>query len=152
MPFKDNASEGYFGIKSDPRHFPENDHGDASIMRTVSPEFVLPTSLPVSQTVSVNCSTDTSPMLPQFVPTFDFDVKPDLLKTPDKSFLQRKNKRKQCTPHRSPFNDLTNFDSLNFGRYDSDEDLHDHGHISNKRSYKRQKVKDTGGKLSRSSV
>ncbi|XP_069116292.1 uncharacterized protein [Argopecten irradians] len=108
-----------FGIRSDKKDFVEQ-WENAHEMRTISPECVLPTT-PSPRVHSTLHDSFGFRTFHQVTPYQSQEA--DILRTPDKSTLKLKNKRKQYTPHRSPFHNLTNFGSQStMESTDSDED------------------------------
>ncbi|XP_060079792.1 uncharacterized protein LOC132559189 [Ylistrum balloti] len=108
-----------FGIRSDKKDFVEQ-WENIHEMRTISPECVLPTtpSPHVHSMLHDSCGFRTFHQVTPYQSSND-----DILRTPDKSTLKLKNKRKQYTPHRSPFHNLTNFSSQStMASTDSEED------------------------------
>ncbi|XP_033734603.1 uncharacterized protein LOC117323468 [Pecten maximus] len=108
-----------FGIRSDKKDFVEQ-WENIHEMRTISPECVLPTT-PSPRVHSTLHDSFGFRTFHQVTPYLSPDA--EILRTPDKSTLKLKNKRKQYTPHRSPFHNLTNFGSQStMASTDSDED------------------------------
>lgn len=112
-----------FGIRSDKKDFVEQyEYINVHEMRTISPECVLPTT----PSPRVNSLLHDSLGFRTQHPRMPFTAATtDAVHTPDKGTLMLKNKRKQYTPHRSPFHNITNLSSqstVSFSDSDDDQD------------------------------